>query len=131
MRMVHGNIRTVHTTYAAALKTTTNPKIRCRKLSAATQHSMLLMMGYVPETCRDKNTLIKLPCCIKLAFQIISHLSNIHCSSWAPRCGNLGPFLSTFLFCPTKKKQKENSQLFRVPHTHTHTQTHTHINTSL
>ena len=28
--------------------------------------------AYVPETCRAKNTLIKLPCCIKLAFQIIS-----------------------------------------------------------
>ena len=28
--------------------------------------------AYVPETCRVKNTLIKLPCCIKLAFQIIS-----------------------------------------------------------
>ena len=28
--------------------------------------------AYVPETCRTKNTLIKLPCCIKLAFQIIS-----------------------------------------------------------
>ena len=30
--------------------------------------------AYVPETCRDENTLIKLPCCIKLAFQIISIL---------------------------------------------------------
>ena len=39
----HG--RTVHTTYAAALKTTTHPKIRCRKPYAATQHLMLLMMG--------------------------------------------------------------------------------------
>jgi len=28
--------------------------------------------AYVPETCRAKNTLIKSPCCIKLAFQIIS-----------------------------------------------------------
>jgi len=28
--------------------------------------------AYVPETCRAKNTLIKLPCCIKLAFHIIS-----------------------------------------------------------
>jgi hypothetical protein len=27
---------------------------------------------YVPETCRVKHTLIKLSCCIKLAFQIIS-----------------------------------------------------------
>ena len=27
---------------------------------------------YVPETCRAKDTSIKLPCCIKLAFQIIS-----------------------------------------------------------
>ena len=27
----HGTIRTVNTTYAAALKTTTHPKTRCRK----------------------------------------------------------------------------------------------------
>ena len=42
---VHCTIRTVHTTYAAALKTTTHPKTRCRKPYAATQHLMLLMMG--------------------------------------------------------------------------------------
>ena len=41
----HGTIRTVHTTHAAALKTTTHPKTRCRKPYAATQHLMLLMMG--------------------------------------------------------------------------------------
>ena len=41
----HGTIRTVHTTYAAALKTTTHLKPRCTKPYAATQHSMLLMMG--------------------------------------------------------------------------------------
>jgi len=33
------------TTYAAALKTTTHPKTRCRKPHAATQHLVLLMMG--------------------------------------------------------------------------------------
>jgi len=53
-------VRTAHTTYAAALKTTTHPKTRCRKPQAATQHLMLLMMDYVPETCRAKNILIKL-----------------------------------------------------------------------
>jgi len=40
---MHGIIRTVHTTYAAAVKTTTHPKTRCRKPYAATQHLMLLM----------------------------------------------------------------------------------------
>ena len=60
------------TTYTAALTTTTHPKTRCRKPYAATQSLMLLMMCLLPETCRAKNTLIKLPCCIKLAFQIIS-----------------------------------------------------------
>jgi len=40
----HGTVRTVHTTYAAALKTTTHPKTRCRKPYAATPHLMLLMM---------------------------------------------------------------------------------------
>jgi len=39
-----GTIRTVHTTYAAALKTTIHPQTRCRKPYAATQHLMLLMM---------------------------------------------------------------------------------------
>jgi len=42
---VHGTIRTVHTTYAAALKTTTFPKTQCRKPYVATQHLMLLMIG--------------------------------------------------------------------------------------
>jgi hypothetical protein len=41
----HGNIRTAHTTYAAALKTTTHPKTWCRKPYVAAQHLMLLMMG--------------------------------------------------------------------------------------
>jgi len=45
VRMVHGTIRTAHTTYAAALKTTTHPKTRCRKPYAVTQHLILLMMG--------------------------------------------------------------------------------------
>jgi len=42
---VYGAARTVHTTYAAVLRTTTHPKTRCRKPYAATQHLMLLMMG--------------------------------------------------------------------------------------
>ena len=41
----HGTMRTVHTSYAAVLKTTTHPKTWCRKPYAATQHLMLLMMG--------------------------------------------------------------------------------------
>jgi len=41
---VHGIIRTVHTIYAAALKTT-HPKTRCRKPYAANEHLILLMMG--------------------------------------------------------------------------------------
>jgi len=45
VRMVHGTIHTVNTTYAEALKTTTHPKTQCRKPYAATQHLMLLMMG--------------------------------------------------------------------------------------
>jgi hypothetical protein len=40
-----GTIRTAHTTSAAALKTTTHPKTRCRKPYGATQHLMLLMMS--------------------------------------------------------------------------------------
>ena len=67
-----GAIRTVHTTYEAALKTTTHPQTRYRKPYTATQHLMLLMMGLCTRTCRAKNTSIKLPSCIKLAFQFIS-----------------------------------------------------------
>jgi len=43
--MLSCTIRTAHTTYAAALKTTIHPKTRCRKPNAAAQHLMLLMMG--------------------------------------------------------------------------------------
>jgi len=39
----HATIRTVHTTHAAALKTTTHPKTWCRKPQAATQYPMLLL----------------------------------------------------------------------------------------
>ena len=42
--VTHGTIRTVHASYAAALKTTTHPKTWCVKPHAATQHLMLLMM---------------------------------------------------------------------------------------
>jgi len=45
VRESHGTIRIVHTTYAAALKTTTHPKTQCRKPYAATQQLMLLMKG--------------------------------------------------------------------------------------
>ena len=41
----HCTVRTVHTTYAAALKTTIHPQIRCRKPYVVTQHLMLPMMG--------------------------------------------------------------------------------------
>ena len=42
---VHGTIQTVHTTYAAAVKTTSHLQTRCGKPYAVTQHLMLLMMG--------------------------------------------------------------------------------------
>ena len=41
----HCAIRTAHTTYTAALKTTIHPKTRWRKPYAASQCLMLLMMG--------------------------------------------------------------------------------------
>ena len=43
--MQQGNFINIHTTYAAALKTTIHPKTRCRKPYAATQRLMFLMMG--------------------------------------------------------------------------------------
>ena len=72
-RATHGNIRTARTTYTAALKTTTHPK----KLGAE-NHMLQLNIKCswwwvsVPKIYRAKNALIKLPCCIKLAFQVIS-----------------------------------------------------------
>jgi len=42
---VYGADVATHMTYAAALKTTTHPKCRCRKPYATTQHPMLPMMG--------------------------------------------------------------------------------------
>jgi len=60
---MHGTIRTVHSG---------SPKTRCRKPYAATQHLMLLMMGVCTRNMGAKNTSIKLPCCIKLAFHFIS-----------------------------------------------------------
>ena len=66
--------------YTVALNTTTHPKTRCTKPYAATHH-LMLMMVYVPETYRAKNTSIKLPSCIKLAFHIIS---------WG-RCRSINP----------------------------------------
>jgi len=41
----HHQERCMLSTYVSALKTTTNPKTRCRKPYAATQHPVLLMMG--------------------------------------------------------------------------------------
>ena len=38
--------------------------------------------AYVPETCRAKYTLIKLHCCIKLAFQIISVQNKVGSALW-------------------------------------------------
>ena len=36
----------------------------------------------MPETCRAKNTLIRLPCCIKLAFHVISGCAEILLSGY-------------------------------------------------
>ena len=61
----------VRTTYAVAPKTTIHPQtwktIRYNSTSNAPDDGRMC-----PETCRAENTSIKLPCCIKLAFHIIS-----------------------------------------------------------
>ena len=69
---VDGWCRAPSAPYTVVVKTTTHPQTRCRKPYAATQHPMLLMMGVCTRNTLAKNTLIKLPCCIKLAFQAIS-----------------------------------------------------------
>ena len=48
-------------------KNSVQKTIRCNSTSNAPDDGRMY-----PETCGAKNTLIKLPCCIKLAFQIIS-----------------------------------------------------------
>jgi hypothetical protein len=68
----HGKFRTAYTTYAAALKTTTHPKTRCRNPYAETQHLILLMMGVFTRNLSSKEYINKITCLIKLAFQIIS-----------------------------------------------------------
>ena len=70
-RATHGTIRTVHTTYAAALKTTTIQKLDAENHMLQLNIWCSWWWAYAPETCRAKNTSIKLPCCIKLAFHII------------------------------------------------------------
>ena len=47
VRMVPCTLHTVHMTYAAALKTNTHPKTRCRKPYATTQYLMLLTVGVI------------------------------------------------------------------------------------
>ena len=54
----HGTNRTVHTTYAAALKT--HPKTRCRKPYAATQHLTILMMGVCIRNMSSKEYINKI-----------------------------------------------------------------------
>ena len=68
----HQIFSTAHTTYAAALKTTTQPKPRCGNRMLQLNIWCSWWWAYVPETCRARNTSIKLPCCIKLAFKIVS-----------------------------------------------------------
>ena len=46
--------------------------IRCWAAAYGFLHRVFGWWTYVPETCRAKNALIKPPCCIKLAVQIIS-----------------------------------------------------------
>ena len=52
-----------------------------QKLGAENHMLQLNIQGswwaYLPETCRSKNTLIKLPCCIYLAFQVSSLISSV------------------------------------------------------
>ena len=60
--------------------------------------------AYVPEICRAKNTSIKLPCCTKLAFQIISRgictvkqLSSFNYTTWLFSGRDLPPFAAVLI----------------------------------
>ena len=82
VRMVHGTIRTVHTTYSAALKTTTHPKTWCRKPYAATQHLMLLMMGVCTQNMSSQEYINK----ITLLHQVGISLYLKYISSYSHHC---------------------------------------------
>ena len=78
---------------------------------------------YVPETCRAKNTLIKLPCCIKLAFQIISIWGTFTSLSEGSYCG---PVVQNIVQSCTDVLETHNDDRFRMCLTFKHT-TKTHV----
>ena len=61
----------LNSVYGAALKTTIHRKTRWRKPYAATQYLMLLMMGVCTGNMSSLEHINKIPCCIKLAFEVI------------------------------------------------------------
>jgi len=86
---MHDTTRTVHTTYAAAVKTTTYLKTRCRKPYVATQQLMFLMMSVCTRNMSSQEYINKITlfhqvgfslyfmCTINLLYNIVSS----HCSS--------------------------------------------------
>jgi len=71
-RVPHGTIRTVHTTYAGLSRPPPIQKLGAENHKLQLNIQCSWWWAYVPETCRAKNTSIKLPSCIKLAFHFIS-----------------------------------------------------------
>ena len=62
--------------------------------------------AYVPETCRAKNTSIKLLCCIKLAFHIISW---VRCTVKQPSCCTLSE-----VYCTPHKRRFDRRLFSRI-----------------
>ena len=74
-----GNIRTAYTTYAAAIKTTTLQKTRCRDPYAETQHLIFLMMGVFNRNMSNKEYINKIT--LSLQFGISKYFTYHHCHS--------------------------------------------------
>jgi len=93
----HGTIRTLHTTYAAALKITTHPQTRRRKPYAETQHLMLLMMDVCARNMSSYEYINKITLLrqvgISHCFTTIYCLSELQTSFLLPRRSAINLFL--------------------------------------
>ena len=93
---VLGTICTAHTTYAAAVETTTHPETGCRKPYAATQHLMLLMMGVCTRNVSSQEFTNK----ITLLQQVgISHYFTCSDCYWV-LCGETNEKKPVGVYCP-------------------------------
>jgi hypothetical protein len=95
-RTSHGTIRTVHTTYAAALKTTTHLKSWRRKPYDATKHLMLLMMGVCTRNMSSKEYINKITLLHQVGISHYFRCSFLHSLFWQLNDTDLSPSVSKY-----------------------------------